>query len=136
MPGFGYDPYQKDMNVGGLLGDTGGGILKFLMMMGMGGKGPLAGLLGMGSETTESPGVTQQPGPQNQGPMGQPLPQQPMPEPRMFPQPQMPPGPGMAGPQMGGPQQGMQQGMQGIDPQMIQQLMRLFSGMGNRGIGG
>ena len=127
---YGYDPYQKGTNMGGLLGGVGGDILSFLAILGKEGKGPLAGLLGPKKEQMPM-GPEQVPQARGQGPMGG-IPQGP---PQMqsspFPQqqPPMPPNPALA--------QGTQGGMGGpggMDPQMMQQIMQwiMQSGMMGR----
>ena len=118
MANFGYDPYQKDTNIPGLVGSLGGQILKFLMMMGMGGTGPMAGMMGGGAAAplgglavsgSNAMKPTQQGLPGMGGPTGG----------------MMTSGPPPAPPQIGGPppQAGGAGGMGGMDPQMIQQLM-------------
>ena len=116
---YGYSPYSKDTNIPGLIGDTGGSILKYLIMMGMGGTGPMAGMMGGGAAAplgglavsgSNAMKPNQQGMPGMGGPQGGMMTSGP------------PPGPP---PQIGGPppQAGGAGGMGGMDPQMIQQLM-------------
>jgi len=123
----GYDPYQQNFQWGSAIGDIGGNILKILMLLGGGGKGPLKGLeglLGMGGKEDEkaSPDVITTGG-------GHPPPQiqQPMPMPTGAPMGPMPGAPGPGGPQ---------QGPMGQDPNQIMQMIMALLQQNRGGQGG
>ena len=134
MAMYGYDPYQKDTNIPGLIGSLQGGlsdkVLQILMMMGMGGTGPFAGagggaaapLGGLAVSGSNAMRPNQQGMPGMGGPQGGMMTSGPPPGPP----PQMGAMSGPQGPPPGAMPPGTQGGMGGpggMDPQMIQQLM-------------